>query len=70
MRNFVSASCMKCDGPVTGSGTSSGPRRQHIYQGLQGNGAFKNYVYKILTFFDYSGVPNKRVVPDKRVDTR
>ena len=28
------AACVKCDGPVTGNG-SSGNRRQHIYQGLQ-----------------------------------
>ena len=29
------ASCVKCDGPVTGNGSSGGNRRQHIYQGLQ-----------------------------------
>jgi len=29
------ASCVKCDGPVTGNGNSGGNRRQHIYQGLQ-----------------------------------
>ena len=31
---FILASCVKCDGPVTGNG-NSGNRRQHIYQGLQ-----------------------------------
>ena len=29
------ASCVKCDGPVTGNGSLGGGRRQHIYQGLQ-----------------------------------
>ena len=29
------ASCVKCDGPSTGNGSSGGGRRQHIYQGLQ-----------------------------------
>jgi hypothetical protein len=29
------AACVKCDGPVTGNGSSGGGRRQHIYQGLQ-----------------------------------
>ena len=32
--SFILASCVKCDGPVTGNG-NSGNRRQHIYQGLQ-----------------------------------